>query len=123
MRRPASRSRSTRTLRFTLLPGRPTIHALPAPSRSRMYRLHWCRKHKTLQEEVAYANHLDRQMSSPQELPFARRESMKAYSHDLRKRVMRTVYLGPERKRGCAAVWRLAGYDQTFHKTTTGRRE
>jgi transposase len=69
-----------------------------------MYRLHWCREHKTLQEEVAYANHLDRQMSSPQALSFARRESMKAYSQDLRKRVLRAVDLGRERRRGCAAV-------------------
>src|SRR5260370_19766579 len=122
MRRPASRSCSTRTLRFTLLPGRPTIHALPAPSRSRMYRLHWCREHKTLQEEVAYANHLDRQMSSPQALSFARRESMKAYSQDLRKRVLRAVDLGRERHRGCAAVWRLAGYHQAIPETTTRGR-
>src|SRR5215472_518218 len=122
MRRPASRSRSTRTLRFTRLPGRPTIPALPAPSKSRLYRLHWCREHKTLQEEVAYTNHLDRQISSPQALSFARRETMKAYSQDVRERDLRAVDLGRERRRGCAAVWRLEGLHQAIPEATTSGR-
>src|SRR5260370_20584895 len=67
-----------------------------------------------LQEEVAYGNHLDRQISSPQALSFARRESMKAYSQDVRERVLRAVDLGRERRRGGAAVWRLAGYHQAL---------
>jgi hypothetical protein len=39
---------------------------------------------------------------------------MKAYSQDLRERVLRAVDLGRERRRGCAAVWRLAGYHQAI---------
>ena len=50
-----------------------------------------------LQEEVAYANHLDRQISSPHALSFARRESMKAYSQDVRERVLRAADLGRPR--------------------------
>src|SRR5436853_1409779 len=48
MRKLGSISCSTRTRSFTLLPGRPMIHALQAPSRPRMYRLRSCREHKTL---------------------------------------------------------------------------
>ncbi len=47
---------------------------------------------------------------------------MKAYSQDLRKRVLRAVDLGRERRRGCAAVWRLAGYHQAIPETTTRGR-
>src|SRR5271157_2900970 len=48
MRQPASISYSTRICRCTLLPGRPTIRALPAPSGFRTYRLRWYHEHKTL---------------------------------------------------------------------------
>src|SRR5579864_5346399 len=53
---------------------------------------------------------------------FARGESMKAYAQDVCERVLRAVNLGRERRRGCAAVWRLAGSHQAVPETTTRGR-